>query len=581
MKKIYGCLAILLLCNVQFAEAQEPEPVHFQPVYSGNPYLAMNFYLTAITIDDTTVEVGDEVGIFDGDICVGAGIVTGPLGEYLDLVAATDDPTTPEKDGFTPGNPISYRLWDASALLEIIQVDTIYASGKGFFQSQGTAVLELHGTKPGTEPSHFQPVYSGNPYLAMNFYLTDITIDELPVEIGDEIGIFDGDVCVGAGIVTGPLGQYLDLVAATDDPTTPEKDGFTPDNPISFRLWDYSAQIEVRNISSIYTSGEAVFSSQGTVVLEIHGNSAQPMIQIIAPVPDREVPEDTPDFDIADLDTVFSVTPEGSALEFTTTSDTTAISVRLDEFNVAWVSLAENWNGTGQIFLSTTLSDSTLSDTVLLTVTPVNDLPSPFELISPVDGWSGGATTLTFSWSASVDPDTDETPAYDFALSTDSSFAIVDTFINCGSDTTLAFDSLAPGKYYWKVSAYSGLDTVWGSESDQKPWSFTIIPVALESANPVITHYRLDNNYPNPFNPTTTIRYELPRQSRVMLSIYDINGRAVANLVNATQPTGLYSVTWDAGDLGSGVYFYRIEVYSPYKNGTGEFRQVKKMILIK
>ncbi|HDP67824.1 MAG TPA: hypothetical protein ENN20_04895, partial [Candidatus Marinimicrobia bacterium] len=89
MKKIYCCLAILLLGNVQFAEAQEPEPVHFQPVYSGNPYLAMNFYLTAITIDDTTAEVGDEVGIFDGDICVGAGIVTGPLGEYLDLVAAT------------------------------------------------------------------------------------------------------------------------------------------------------------------------------------------------------------------------------------------------------------------------------------------------------------------------------------------------------------------------------------------------------------------------------------------------------------------------------------------------------------
>lgn len=455
MKKIYCCLAILLLGNVQFAEAQEPEPVHFQPVYSGNPYLAMNFYLTAITIDDTTAEVGDEVGIFDGDICVGAGIVTGPLGEYLDLVAATDDPTTPEKDGFTPGNPIG------------------------------------------------------------------------------------------------------------------------------FRLWDYSAQIEVRNISSIYTSGDAIFSSQGTAVLEIHGSSAQPTIQIISPVPDREVPEDTADFDIADLDTIFSVTPEGSALEFTTTSDTIAISVRLDEFNVAWVSLAENWNGTGQIFLSATLHDSTLSDTVLLTVTPVNDPPSLFSMISPVDGWLGGTTTLTFSWSASIDHDTGETPAYDFALSTDSSFAIVDTFINVGTDTTLTFDSLAPGKYYWKVSAYSGIDTVWGSESDQRPWSFTIMPVALESAYPMITHYRLDNNYPNPFNPTTTIRYELPRQSRVMLSIYDINGRAVANLVNATQPTGLYSVTWDAGDLGSGVYFYRIEVYSPHKNGTGEFRQVRKMILIK
>jgi len=568
--------------NVSFTVAQEPQPSHFRPVYSGNPYLAMNFYLTTITIDDTTVEAGDEIGIFDGDICVGAGVVTGPIGSYLALVAATDDPTTSEKDGFTPGNPISYRLWDASAALEIAQVDTIYASGQGFFQSQGTVVLELHGKTPGTEPSHFRPVYSGNPYLAMNFYLTAITIDETTVETGDEIGIFDGDICVGAGVVTGPIGSYLALVAATDDPTTTEKDGFTPGNPIGYRLWDYSAQVEVKNINSIYTSGNALFNSQGTVVLEIHGSSGSALtIRVDSPVPDREVPEDTPDFELADLDSVFSVSPKDSIPEFAIASDTADIAVSLDEFNVVWVSLTENWNGIGHIVLSASLYDTTISDTVLLTVTPVNDPPLSFELISPENGWTGGITALTFSWSASIDPDTGESPVYGFAVSSDSSFAIVDTLINTGTDTTIHIDILAPEKYFWKVYAYSDGDTVWGSHSDKNPWSFRITPVAIESGSPIITTYRLYDNYPNPFNPMTTIRYELPRQSRVILSIYDINGRFVANPVNVTQSAGSYSITWDAGDLGSGVYFYRIQTTAPEEKGSDGFQQVKKMVLIK
>ncbi len=431
------------------------------------------------------------------------------------------------------------------------------------------------------EPSHFQPVYSGNPYLAMNFYLTDITIDEATVEVGDEIGIFDGSFCVGAGIVTGPIGQFLDLVAATDDPTTPEKDGFTPGNPISYRLWDYSKQTEIGNISVIYSSGNPTFSSQGTAVLEIHGNSTQATIQIIAPVPDMTVPEDTITFEIADLDTIFHVIPEESVLEFTVASDTNEIGITLGELNVARIQLAENWNGVGQIYLSATLNDSTVTDTVQLTVTPVNDLPLPFELISPENSWTGGATRLTFHWSTSMDPDTGETPVYDFALSTDSSFAVVDTSINVGTDTTMTIDTLAPGKYYWKVCAYSAGDTVWGSDSDQQPWSFTTTPVALETGSPIITNYRLYNNYPNPFNPVTTVRYEIPCESRVILSIFDITGREIAKLVNETQPAGLYSVTWNAGDLGSGVYFYRIQTDSPGKTGAGRFRQVRKMILIK
>jgi hypothetical protein len=85
--------------------------------------------------------------------------------------------------------------------------------------------------------------------------------------------------------------------------------------------------------------------------------------------------------------------------------------------------------------------------------------------------------------------------------------------------------------------------------------------------------FALYQNYPNPFNPTTTISYDLPERARVKLSVYNILGQEVATLVNAEQEPGRYNVKFDASDLPSGVYFYRLEA--------GKFIEQKKTILIK
>ncbi len=90
--------------------------------------------------------------------------------------------------------------------------------------------------------------------------------------------------------------------------------------------------------------------------------------------------------------------------------------------------------------------------------------------------------------------------------------------------------------------------------------------------------YALHQNYPNPFNPITKINYNLPNTVKVKVDIYDIRGRKVKSLLNQLQDPGFKSIQWDAlNDLGervsSGMYFYRIE--------TSEFKQTKKMILLK
>jgi hypothetical protein len=94
-----------------------------------------------------------------------------------------------------------------------------------------------------------------------------------------------------------------------------------------------------------------------------------------------------------------------------------------------------------------------------------------------------------------------------------------------------------------------------------------------ESQSGVPTSSALSQNYPNPFNPSTTINYQLPTVNHVTLKVYDVLGREVATLVDEVKQPGTYSVQWDASEVASGVYYYRLT--------SGEFTQTKKLILLR
>ena len=85
--------------------------------------------------------------------------------------------------------------------------------------------------------------------------------------------------------------------------------------------------------------------------------------------------------------------------------------------------------------------------------------------------------------------------------------------------------------------------------------------------------FALSANYPNPFNPTTTLRYQLPETAEVSLQVVDLQGRVIAQLVNGLQEAGSHEIAFDAGQLPSGVYFSILQ--------SGEFRDVRKMTLIR
>ena len=96
----------------------------------------------------------------------------------------------------------------------------------------------------------------------------------------------------------------------------------------------------------------------------------------------------------------------------------------------------------------------------------------------------------------------------------------------------------------------------------------------INSTHPGIPNeFTLRQNYPNPFNPTTTIKFEIPKSTFVTLKIYNVMGQLVATLVNEQKSTGRYSVTWNAKNVSSGIYLYRITA--------GNFSEVKKAIVLK
>jgi len=89
--------------------------------------------------------------------------------------------------------------------------------------------------------------------------------------------------------------------------------------------------------------------------------------------------------------------------------------------------------------------------------------------------------------------------------------------------------------------------------------------------------FELSQNYPNPFNPSTTINYDLPFDSKVSIKLFDMSGKEVATLVNETRVAGYYTVNFNASNLSSGVYFYRISAEGSGNN----FTATKKMMLLK
>ncbi|HXF99751.1 MAG TPA: glycosyl hydrolase family 8 [Bacteroidota bacterium] len=206
-------------------------------------------------------------------------------------------------------------------------------------------------------------------------------------------------------------------------------------------------------------------------------------------------------------------------------------------------------------------------------------LPAPVTLLSPPNNAILSADTVRFLW-MHAEP---EIQHYWFELASDSVFlnSIVDSTIV----DTLTIRSLSGGGvFWWRVRAYNAAG--WGPFSTV--WVVRRLQTSQGQPPDIPEKFSLEQNHPNPFNPSTVIRYGVPGRSHIRLVIYDQLGREVARLVDDVKESGYYDVRFDGRNLASGMYFCRLMAF-PVQRGSDQvsggsspsFVATRKLVLMK
>jgi len=205
-------------------------------------------------------------------------------------------------------------------------------------------------------------------------------------------------------------------------------------------------------------------------------------------------------------------------------------------------------------------------------------LPSEVELVSPSAAAVIEADSVRFEWRKSG-PEVDH---YWFELAQDTNRIIIDSTL---ADTTKVVRQLLDRQIYsWRVKARNAAG--WGTFSAPRQFRIDVGTGIHAASENIPREFSLSQNSPNPFNPSTTLRYDLPQQVEIKLMIFDMLGRHVRTLVEQRQQAGRYAVTWDGRNeqgqnVASGVFLYQLRVANPIKGGTGNFVQTRRMALIR
>jgi hypothetical protein len=195
-------------------------------------------------------------------------------------------------------------------------------------------------------------------------------------------------------------------------------------------------------------------------------------------------------------------------------------------------------------------------------------MPGTPSLVFPANGSQGVSVTTSLDWT-----NVNNASTYGVQVSINPQFT--STVVNATGLVASAY-TIPPGilsgatVYFWRANAVNGM----GSGPFSAFWFFTTLATNInQTSSEIPAKFKLYNNYPNPFNPATKIKFDIPEKSYVKLVVFDALGREVNNLVNDYLSPGTYVVDWSGFSLTSGTYFYRLEA--------GYNVDTKKMLLIK
>lgn len=220
---------------------------------------------------------------------------------------------------------------------------------------------------------HFMPNWTGYGLDHMNIYVTLATNSGSNLQAGDEIGVFDGDACVGVAVLSQELtggAVYLEVKASTDDPGTAIKDGFTVGNPVVFKFYDDRI---IEPVLATATAGTLVFSSGATLVVELRSEGNPP--PEITVIPGQTIDEGST-FTQINLDEYVSDANHADAVLTWSATGNSNLIVSISNRIATILTPNENWNGSETItFTVENPEGQSASIEVYFSVNPINDGP--------------------------------------------------------------------------------------------------------------------------------------------------------------------------------------------------------------
>lgn len=309
-------------------------------------------------------------------------------------------------------------------------------------------------------------------------------------------------------------------------------------------------QAGTHEIIAVVSDGVLTDTSRTSLVIVADSNRTLAFTAVMPNTTVQETDTLTFDYDASDPDSVavtyalVTPAPAGAAIDAAT-----GILTWVPTFDQA---------GTYNIIVSASDGVNTIVDTAVVTVTNRNRNPVFVNVLDRDSVLYPNPGNFTFQYTA-TDPDSD--PVFFSLLGTESKATISsDGLLTYTANDTLDIDTLT----VVVRDAFGGADT-----------TVTILS-SIDAIIPRVglpTEFALNQNFPNPFNPSTMIQFQLPKESHVTLKVYNLLGEQVYSVVNEVLPAGYHEYSFNAVNMSSGIYIYRIQA--------GDFVSTKKMTLIK
>jgi hypothetical protein len=512
----------------------------------------MNLYALTATLDGTALQPGDEIGIFDGNVCVGMGVLTQVLNGtvILSMVASKDDAVPPAKNGYTPGNTITYKVWDSSAGSEVSNTLASYTLGAGIFAVGATSTFNLSAWSSITQNLSLTSGWNIMSFAAQPTNMSMLSIVNPLINAGTLIKVQD-ERGNALELLPPPIGWFDNIgqmkvsegykIKVTGN-TTLSVTGLPVTLPYTITL---DAGWNIMGYPSM--SSQAAFPAFNPLItaatlLKVQDEAGNAIEQLPPP--------------IGWNDNIINLTP-GHGYKVKTTINTSLVinNTAKGEYQKSEApimrpthyKLAYTGNGLDQMNIY--IKNPAVGGVGLKT----GDEIGVFD-----GGLCVGATVVE-------DPDLKYLMV--IASVDDPNTQVTDGFKEGTNFELRLWDNQAGLERKARQMV-----TDKGFNKTFEKLGTSVLAVDFET----VTNTTLGEAYPNPSTDKTTFTFQLERESKVRLEIYNIEGDMIKVLVDRNMAGGMHEIEWDNRSAsgmrtGSGVYFYRLKL--------DNFMQTKQLVI--